>query len=209
LGQSTVTNVSFDNLNLPIPDGNLSGIANTQTITGLSGTISSIQVGLNITGTGDGAFNGDFYALLVNSSDAFAVLLNRSGVTASNPWGYSDNGLNVIFSDAAPDIHLYQNGAFATNGLGQLTGTWAPDGRDASPLTVLDTTARTAMLSNFIGSSPNGTWTLFLVDASNGGTGELSSWSLDIQTVVPEPGVTRLLLLGLVLAAAMCKRRQG
>jgi hypothetical protein len=206
LGQSTVTNAVFNNLNLAIPDGNLGGIANTQTIAGLTGDITSIQVGLNIVGTGDGAFNGDYYALLVNGSGAFAVLLNRSGVTAGNPFGYADNGFNVTFDDTGADIHLYQNDAYTTNGIGQLTGTWAPDGRDTSPLTVLDTTARTAPLSNFIGTSPNGMWTLFLVDASNGGTGELAGWSLDIQTV-PEPGMTKLLLLGLLLAAGLSKRR--
>jgi hypothetical protein len=206
-GQSTFTNAVFNNLNLAIPDGNLSGMANTQTISGLSGTITSIQVGLNLVGTGDGAFNGDYYALLVNSSGAFSILLNRVGVTAGNPFGSADNGMDVMFADTGSDIHLYQNGAYTMNGNGQLTGTWAPDGRDISPLSVLDTTPRTALLSNFIGTDPNGMWTLFLVDASNGGTAELSDWSLEISTAVPEPGMMGLVLVGVGLLAGLRKRK--
>ena len=206
LGQSTFTNAFFNNLNLAIPDGNLGGIANTQTITGLTGNITSIQVGLNLVGTGDGAFNGDFYALLVNNSGAYSVLLNRVGVTSANPFGYADNGMNVTFADTGSDIHLYQNGAYATNGAGQVTGTWSPDGRNVNPLAVLDTTPRTAPLSDFIGTSPDGMWTLFLVDASNGGTADLAGWSLDISTAVPEPGTMGLVLLGAGLAAGLRRR---
>jgi subtilisin-like proprotein convertase family protein len=207
MGQSTFTNAVFDNLDLSIPDGNLGGVANTQTISGLSGNITGIQVSLDIVGTGDGAFNGDYYVLLVNSSDTYAVLLNRVGRTAGNPFGYADNGLDVTFDDSGSDIHLYQNGAYATNGLGQVTGTWAPDGRYVPPNSSLDTTPRTALLSNFLGTSPNGMWTLLLVDASNGGTGELAGWSLDISTAVPEPGVAGLLSLGLILVAGISRRR--
>ncbi len=192
---------SYQNLNLAIPDGNLSGLANSQTVSGLSGEIVSITVGLDIVGTGDGAFNGDYYATLVNSDGGFAVLLNRPGVTAENPFGYADNGMDITFDDSGDDVHDYQDFTYTLDSAGQLLGTWAPDGRNVSPLDVLDTTPQTAMLSDFYGTSADGTWTLFVADCSNGATGELAGWSLDIQTIaVPEPTAIPLALIGGVLA---------
>ena len=64
---------------------------------------------LDIAGTGDGAFNGDYYAELVNGAGGFAVLLNRAGVSSANSFGYGDNGFNVTLNDtAAQDIHFCQ-----------------------------------------------------------------------------------------------------
>lgn len=201
--------LSFQNLDLAIPDGNLSGMANSQTISGLSGDIVSLTVSLDIVGTGDGAFNGDYYATLVNSDGGFAVLLNRPGVTAENPFGYADDGMDVTFDDSGDDIHLYQDDAYTLNPDGQLVGAWAPDGRDVSPLDVLDTDPQTAMLSDFNGTSADGAWTLFIADCSSGATGELAGWSLDIQTEpVPEPAASQLVLLGAALAIVARLRRR-
>jgi hypothetical protein len=144
--------------------------------------------------------------MLENSSGAFSILLNRAGVTADNPWGYADNGMNVIFSDGSPDFHLYQTAGYATNGAGQVTGTWGPDGRNVLPLAALDTSPRTAPLADFLGTPADGTWTLFLVDASSGGTGELAGWSLTIATV-PEPTSAELGLVAVIFAAAWKLRR--
>lgn len=202
LGQVT-TNFAFNNINLAIPDNNPNGAQNSQTITGLSGSISSIQVSLDIAGTGDGAFNGDYYAELVNGAGGFAVLLNRAGVSSANSFGYGDNGFNVTLNDtAAQDIHFYQNFSYDTNASGQLTGTWQPDGENISPLSnpsAFDNALQnqTAMLSSFDGDSPNDTWTLFLADLSQGGTGQVVSWSLDI-TTAPEPSETSLFAVGLI-----------
>src|SRR5262245_11807142 len=167
------TNFSFLNLNLAIPDGDLTGLADSHVISGISGTISSLQVSLNIAGTGDGAFNGDLYATLVNSSGGFAVLVNRLGRTGTSSFGYSDNGLDITLVDALPDVHLYRTSPYLLNGNGQLTGLWGTDGRNVNPLNVLDTDSQSATLSSFYGSPADGTWTLFVADASNGATMEL------------------------------------
>jgi hypothetical protein len=202
LGQVT-TNFTFNNVNLAIPDDNQFGVQNSQNIVGVPGSISSIQVSLDIAGTGDGAFNGDYYAELVNGAGGFAVLLNRVGVSSANSFGYSDNGFDVTFSDtAADDVHFYQNFSYDLNSNDQLTGAWQPDGENISPLS--DPSAfdnamsnQTAMLSSFDGDNPNDTWTLFLADLSQGGTGQVVSWSLDI-TTAPEPSETSLFAIGLI-----------
>jgi hypothetical protein len=200
-GQGTTT-ISYDNLNVDILDNDPNGVQNSQTVAGLQGSISSIQVGLMIAGTGSGAFNGDYFVELVNDAGGFAVLLNRSGVSSANPYGYSDNGFNVTFSDSAANgIHFYQNGAY----------TWRPDGENISPWSSVpsdyDAQNQTAMLSSFIGEDPNRTWTLLLADVSDGGTGQLVGWSLTI-TTVPEPPETGLLVLGLIVGAWLLRSQK-
>ena len=200
------------NPNLPVPDYPTNGVVTSLTTSGLSGTIASITVTLNLVGTGAGAVNGDYYAELVNSNSTdFAVLLNRVGLSSSdtNGTGYLDNGFNVTFSDSADyDVHFYQNYSPSLNGNGQLTGTWQPDGENISPTS--DPSAfdnalnqQTAMLGSFIGDNPNDTWTLFLQDLGGpGGTGEVVSWSIDIATIVPEPTEISLLAAGFIFLGA-------
>jgi subtilisin-like proprotein convertase family protein len=162
--------------NVAVPDANPAGLADARTISGLTGTISDVNVTLNLTG----GFNGDLYAYLTHGS-GFAILLNRVGRTTGNPFGYSDAGMNVTLDDAAgTDIHLY--GTLAAPFVYQ------PDARAVSPFTVLDTDARTAFLSSFNGMDPNGTWTLFIADLSAGGVTTLSDWGLEL-TLVPIPEV--------------------
>lgn len=210
-GQGTLT-FNFDNLYLSIPDNDPNGVQNSQTLTALSGTISSLQASLNIEGTGAGAFNGDYYVALVNGAGGFAVLLNRAGKCSANPFGYGDNGFNVTFSDAAAyDIHFYQDAAYTLNSNGQLAGRWQPDGENISPLSdsqAFDSALQnqTALLNSFVGDSLNDTWTLFLADLSQGGTAELVSWSLEI-TTVPEPAETSLLAVGLMIGFWLWRRQ--
>lgn len=213
-GQQTTT-FNFNNVNVAIPDydpNNPQLVQSSETISGLSGNILSIQVGLNLAGT-PVAFNSDYYVELVNGAGGFAVLLNRVGESSSNPFGYGDNGFNVTFSDAATnDIHFYQNDSDSFNPNGQLTGTWQPDGENISPASdpsAFDNAAnqQTAMLSSFIGDSPDDTWTLFLADLAQGGTGQVSSWSLAI-TTTPEPTTASFLIVGLICLGIGFRRKQ-
>src|ERR1700722_19260328 len=146
MAQPTTTNVTFT-VNQPIPDGNPSGLASTQTVNFGSIPNFSFITDLTVTLNISGGFNGDYYAYLVNNTGGFAVLLNRVGKTASNPVGYSDSGFSITLSDAsANNIHTYQN--VSNPGGGLLTGTWAPDGRNVDPSTVLDTSPITSTLSS-------------------------------------------------------------
>jgi subtilisin-like proprotein convertase family protein len=184
---------TFDYSSSPvaIPDGNGIPTQIPVTISSAGTSISSIKVTLNITGD----FNGDLYFDLRHGAGT-SVLLNRTGVTSGNPFGYDDHGFNITLSDgAANDVHNYQLFSPSFNSNGQLTGEWQPDGRAGDPATA----SRTASLSTFQGVDPNGQWTLFVADLQNAGTSQLQSWGMEL-TVVPEPQsiafVAGLTLLG-------------
>jgi len=89
--------------NAPIPDNNASGLAFGFTVTTPFSSIDSVVVTLSISG----GYNGDLYAYLSHGS-GFAVLLNRVGVTGTDPLGYPDSGFNVTLSPGGTDIHQYR-----------------------------------------------------------------------------------------------------
>jgi subtilisin-like proprotein convertase family protein len=204
---SAQTNYSFTfPVNVPVPDGNASGLALTDDLTGLGGSITKLTLSLNISG----GYNGDLYAYLRGPDGGFAVLLNRVGVTAGDAFGYSDTGFNITFDDSASynNIHFYQNLSYELNGSGQLTGTWAADGRSIDPQSdpsVFDTTQPASLLDSFNGTNPNGTWTLFLTDLSDGGQSTVVNWGLNIEAV-PEPSTYALLGIGFALFLARKKQ---
>lgn len=192
LTTSLATAIPIDNVltksfsgSAAIPDNNASGLAfsfdlNTPT----PAMISGISVDLNISG----GWNGDLYAYLSHGS-SFAVLLNRIGRTALNPDGSSSSGMTVHFSDVyLTDIHNFAGGTLA--------GNFAADGRNVSPLTVLDTDARTATLENFIGADPNGSWTIFFADVAPGARSTLTGWTVSLS--LPDTGSTAMLLAGVL-----------
>jgi hypothetical protein len=165
------------------------------------GAISNLEVDVVLSGaSGQSMFNGDYYVTLGHAS-ASAVLLNRSGVTGSNPYGYSDNGIAVTFADYAAygDIHAYRTTLGGAPAGGVLTGTWAPDGRLVDPANVNGTEARTNTLSAFNGAAPSGEWRLFISDEGAGGAAQLDLWRLRM-TVTPD-GVSQLNLSDAQLTA--------
>jgi subtilisin-like proprotein convertase family protein len=194
--------------NAGIPDGSPVGLMETFNASGLSGAITNIQVTLDITG----GFNGDLYAYLVGPQGQLAVLLNRPGITGANPFGYGDAGLNITLDGAAVNnIHGYGSGAYSTNGLGQVTGTFAADGRAINPQslgTVFDGASTAANLSVFNTTDGNGAWTLFIADlAAGGGTANLNNVVLTIMTV-PEPQ-TWVMLGGGTALFWLCRNRRN
>jgi len=157
-----------------VPDNNPSGLANVQTVSGLTDTlISDISVKLNLTG----GWNGDLFAYLTHGS-GFVVLLDRVGQNNVGPTGYGDAGMNVTFtSSAGGNIHNYGGGSIFST---PPTGSFLPDN---SAITV----ALPGSLSSFVGLDPNGTWTLFVSDLSGGGVTTLAGWGLDLNLVaIPE-----------------------
>ncbi len=198
-------------LSMPIPDDDSAGVSDTRTFSMAGATaISRVEVTLNI----EGGYNGDYYAYLRSSNGGFAVLLNRVGVTAADPYGYADSGINVRLGDTAlsGDIHLYQT-SFDPLG-GALTGLWQPDGRTADPDEVTETGPRPALLGSFTGVNPNAGWTLFVADMSSGMIGTLTGWSLSVTadiTAVPEAstGLTGLFALAILWSVLQHHRAQG
>ena len=112
----TVVSTSFTNdTPASIADGNPVGTTEQIAVSGISGTVTNVQVQLDITG----GFNGDLYTYLVDPTGQMAVLLNRSGVDGSNPSGYGNAGFNITLSGAATnDVHYYQ--AITNGGLESL-----------------------------------------------------------------------------------------
>jgi len=168
----------YYDVNKAIPDGSIIGLTDAHTVTGLTTPISEVRVTLNISG----GFNGDLYGYLRLNDSPLVVLVNRVGTTSGNSDGYPNLGMLVTLTSSLSDhdIHFYQDYSPGYNKSGQVTGTWAADGR-TDPLGT-----ERGSLSSFSGLDPNGTWTLFFADRSLGGSSTLVGWSLDI-TAVPEP----------------------
>jgi hypothetical protein len=179
-------------LNVAVPDGDSAGLVSTVEVSGIGLSPFRVEVHLSLLGIGDGGYAGDLYVSLQHHS-GFSVLLNRPGSRVERPGGYGDgSGLTVVFSDqAASDIHSYRlalGGSHTIPVDGLLTGVWQPDGRNVDPGSAVWEAPRTALLDQFSGMDPNGSWNLFVADLSTGGEFELRSWAVEI-TPVPEPGL--------------------
>jgi len=207
-GQVLVTNTSSTSVNSAIPDGNPTGLTSTTTFSGVQGSINNDEVSVNLDITG--GFNGDLYAYLAGPTTGFAILLNRTGITSGNQFGYSDPGFNITLSDGSPNIHGYQLSSPTFNSSGQLTGTWGPDGRNINPQSApsaFDTASTGTDFTSFENTTANGTWTLFIADMSSGSQATLVSWGLTVVTV-PEPQTWALLLGGVGVLFALNRRRK-
>ena len=183
-----------------VPDGNPVGWSDTRTLSGITATtITDVNVSLTITG----GWNGDLYAYLQHSSGIsirISILLNRPGRTSSDPFGFDDSGMNIVFDDTAAngDSHVTLSGTSIL--LGE---SWQPDGRAVDPAAVLDSSTRSSFLSNFNGLNPNGNWTFFVADMSGGGVSKVTAWGLEI-SAVPEP--SEALGAGILLGSALLLR---
>ena len=193
----TLTNSYTLTPNVVIPTANPVGITEQFAASGVAGAVADIQVTLDITG----GFNGNLYAYLAGPQGQFAVLLNRVGVTAGNPFGYSDAGLNITLDgDAVNNIHNYGSGGPGSYSLSGTT--WAADGRNIDPQSagsVFDAASTGANLGVFQNTDGNGAWTLFIASLSAGGSpATLTSAELSILTV-PEPQAWVMLAGGAAL----------
>ena len=84
---------------LSIPDANAAGAASVLNTGTLSGTISSIEVSLKISGDSL-LWAGDYYVSLSfdnGDQQVKTVLLNRVGKAESDPLGYDFNGFDLTF----------------------------------------------------------------------------------------------------------------
>jgi subtilisin-like proprotein convertase family protein len=196
-------------VNQAVPDADANGVALVGNVSGLEGTITSLSVSLNI----QNGYNGDLYAWVAGPNGGFAVLLNRVGVSNNvTATGYANPGFDVWFVSGEDNVHYYQNYGPVYNGGGQLTGDWAPDGRNLDPASsplLLGSTVPGALLTSFNGTDPNGNWVLFVADFSNGGLSTVNGWGLNIGTTgVPEPSVFSMVTAGFAWLAWCARRRR-
>lgn len=184
--RAALTESASRDVDVLVPDDALLGAGDTfdftSTIHGIvpNATWTGVRVNLEIAG----GFNGDLYVYLEHGTD-YAVLLNRPGRSAVLDSGYGDSGFNISLDDAATagDVHLYRTQVNPAGGI--LTGRWQPDGRDVAPEDVLDTSPRTALLSTFLTGSPNGEWSLTIVDVGPGDQARLVRWGLEFVYATP------------------------
>jgi len=236
-GPLLIEDHTFTGASLPLSPQDASAFpaSDARTITSSIHVITDVNVWFRLdNGQPGGAFNGDYYMRLEHDS-GYAILLNRvgrrTGTDFDSTFGYADNGFNVTLDDqaAAGDIHVYRLQLPSTPGgppalshstavdstyQTALTGTWAPDGREANPSSVTADIARTKLLSQFNGMSASGTWTLYVADLSSGGTAILPSWGMQISgfAKVPEPahlalGIAAVLALVAAAKSPLLRRR--
>ena len=160
-----------------IPDGSPVGVSFTGTYdqAPLGATVSGLTVSLDISG----GYNGNLYAYLVAPNGTMVLLLNQTGVSLGNPFGYAGSGFNVTLSDSA-------TGSIQTTP--ETPGSVFGSGLDYQAA---------GSLSGFNGLLADGTWTLFFADqTAGGGQAILNGWSLNI-TAVPEPANIALVFFGM------------
>ena len=191
----------FSGTNLSVPGGMATGAADIQSVSSSITSITSVSVDLNVSG----GYNGDLYVYLQHGS-GLSVLLNRVKQTGTFVGGFDNDGFMITLEDGAAggDVHLFDSGG------GTVSGTFAPDGRSASPATVVDTDPRDSLLDVFNGMDASGTWTLFAADLVFGDSHVVNDWGLSIMgdTAVPEPGTT-LPFLALLMTAYCIRRKRG
>jgi hypothetical protein len=184
--RAAITESVTREVDVPVPDDALLGAGDTFDFTSAihgivpNTTWTGVRVNLEIAG----GFNGDLYVYLEHGTD-FAVLLNRPGRSTGLDSGYGDSGFNISLDDTAPngDVHLYRSRVNPGGGI--LTGRWQPDGRDVIPEDALDTDPRSALLSTFLTGTPNGEWSLTIVDVGPGDQARFVRWGLDFEFSTP------------------------
>jgi subtilisin-like proprotein convertase family protein len=169
-GVATFSNTSA----IAIPDsGPAVPYPSTLTVSGMIGTITKVTVTLKgVSHT----YPDDIDALLVGPGGQNTLLMSDAG------GGPDLLGINLVFDDAAtaslPDETQIAAGTYKpTNyGAGDLFPAPAPSG------------TYPAALSTFVGTAPNGVWSLFLNDDSRGDQGSVSGgWSITITTTAAPP----------------------
>ena len=142
-------------------------------VSGLSGTILKVTVKLNgVSHT----FPDDIDVLLVGPGGNLIIMSDVGGSTAVT-------GITLTLDDAAaaglPDAGPLVSGTFKPTNIGA---------GDAFAAPAPAPSANTTFSSTFNGTSPNGTWSLYVVDDLGGDTGSIATgWQLIISTTGPCP----------------------
>ncbi len=172
LGEARAANLAYTNASgISIGDGSpptpAAPYPSTLGVAGVPGTILKVTVQLTgLTHT----FPGDIDVLLVGPGGTQALILSDTGS------GTDVSGINVLLDDDAA--------AFVPTNSAITTGTYKPTNSgtgDTFPAPAPVAVGNSA-LSAFQGISPNGTWSLYVVDDVSVDNGSLSGWTLNITT---------------------------
>lgn len=169
---------------ITINDGGLCGAVRASpypseiSVSGLTGTITDVNVRLTALTHG---FPDDVDVLLVGPAGQKTILMADTGGDADV------NGANLTFDDAAsaslPDAGPITSGTYKPTVGTNESGCTAP----SSFPTPAPVGPYGASLSVFNDTSPNGTWSLYVIDDTLDDTGSISGgWSLDITVQAPD-----------------------
>ena len=189
--QLAIAQTTFSNTNAITINDNASATPYPSSIvvSGMSGTIVSISVKIN---GFSHQFPSDVYMLLVGPGGQNFIFWGGAGGATEV------SGLDITINDAA-------SSALPQNSL--ITGTYRPSDYEAqyglnvsfpspapaSPYSKAAPTGSGTLASNFAGTSPNGTWNLYVEDVESGFDGSISGgWSITITHTVPSSTTTNL-----------------
>lgn len=140
----------------------------------------------------------DLDILLVGPTGASVILMSDAGAT------FDISNVTLTFDLAAvtflPDSGQIVSGTYRpTNyGDGDTFPAPAPDGPYGS------------LLSAFLGTNPNGIWSLYVMDDTAGDSGSMGGWSITLSddgAAIPEPGTWGLMSAGMAGLAWLGRRR--
>jgi len=175
LGAATNTVISRTNTNaLVIPisgtQGPASNYPSTISISNSPGVITKVTVKLNNLAH---SFPDDLDIMLVGPAGQVVMLMSDTG------GGNLLTNVNLTFDDAAarglPDSGQITNGTYRPTNIGVTND---------NPSPLAPSPPYSTNLSSFNGTSPNGTWSLFVFDDGSGDTGSLQSWNLNVSATV-------------------------
>ena len=178
---ANTTSITIRDTNTAVP------YPSTITVSGLTGTISTITVELN--GFSHGS-PSDIEMLLVSPAGKKFVFFSDAGGM------HQVSGMNIAFADSAaslvPSFSLTA-GAFKPTDYGGLNLFASPAPVVAIYGDLAPTYGTDTFFSQFYGADPNGIWNLYIVDDVSGASGTLTGgWALTITTVPPVATMTIL-----------------
>lgn len=189
--------VFTNNDGIEIPATGTFGVANpypsTINVSGM-GSIVSISVLLSgLTHT----FPDDLDILLVGPTGASVILM--SDVGGNNDITNVSLNFTITAVLSLPNNTQIVSGTYLPTDIG--TGDTFSAPAPAGPYGT--------SLAGFVGTNPNGVWSLYVIDDQVQDVGSLTSWSITIDdgSVVPEPGTWGLMSAGLVGLAWFRRRR--
>ena len=147
--------------------GNASVYPSTVSVSGLTGNITNIRLSIN---NFSHTFPSDVDVVLFGPTGAHSIIftdaLTSSTISGRNyTFQIGATALSTIASSASGTYDVVNGGSF--NGTG-------------TPSAVSSTN-----LNNFVGTNPNGTWSLYVFDDASGDAGSIGSWSIEITSNEP------------------------
>lgn len=140
---------------------------------------------------------GDLIIRITSPGGTTADIIVRTGDTTGGSGDSSDLNGDYTFSDGGSDWWAAANAAGSSDSIA--AGTYEATTTNGGVV---------SLAAAFAGEETAGTWTLFASDNSNGDTGSISGWGLNItSSTIPEPTFPTVLGLLAVLGVGRRTRR--